>query len=155
MTRAAAIARAESYFDSGAFKAYLARRVAIPTESQNPERKEELASYLSSEIAPALEALGFTCRTLSQQSAKGPFLFAERIEDASLPTVFGYGHGDVIRGLESGWSDGLSPWTLTEKDGRYYGRGVVDNKGQHTINIAAQRSEEHTSELQSRVDISY
>jgi len=54
MTRAAAIARAESYFDSGAFKADLARRVAIPTESQNPERKEELASYLSSEIAPAL-----------------------------------------------------------------------------------------------------
>ena len=35
-------------------------------------------------------------------------------------------------------SAGLSPWTLTEKDGRYYGRGVVDNKGQHTINIAAQ-----------------
>ena len=33
---------------------------------------------------------------------------------------------------------GLSPWTLTERDGRYYGRGVVDNKGQHTINIAAQ-----------------
>ena len=33
---------------------------------------------------------------------------------------------------------GLSPWTLTEQDGRYYGRGVVDNKGQHTINIAAQ-----------------
>ena len=33
---------------------------------------------------------------------------------------------------------GLSPWTVTEKDGRYYGRGVVDNKGQHTINIAAQ-----------------
>ena len=120
MTRAAAIARAESYFDSGAFKADLARRVAIPTESQNPERKDELARYLSTEIAPALEALGFTCRTLSQQSAKGPFLFAERIEDASLPTVFGYGHGDVIRGLDASWHAGLSPWVLTEKDGRYY-----------------------------------
>ena len=52
--------------------------------------------------------------------------------------MFGYGHGDVIRGLDAGWNAGLSPWTLTEKDGRYYGRGVVDNKGQHTINIAAQ-----------------
>ena len=52
--------------------------------------------------------------------------------------MFGYGHGDVIRGLDAGWHAGLSPWTLTEKDGRYYGRGVVDNKGQHTINIAAQ-----------------
>ena len=138
MTRAAAISRAEQYFDSGAFKADLARRVAIPTESQNPERKEDLARYLSSEIAPALEKLGFTCRTLTQAKAKGPFLFAERIEDPALPTVFGYGHGDVIRGLDAGWNAGLSPWTVTEKDGRFYGRGVVDNKGQHTINIAAQ-----------------
>ena len=38
MSRAGAIARAERYFDSGAFKADLARRVAIPSESQNPER---------------------------------------------------------------------------------------------------------------------
>ena len=87
---------------------------------------------------PALEKLGFKCRTLTQARAKGPFLFAERIEDPALPTVLGYGHGDVIRGLDAGWNAGLSPWTLTEKDGRYYGRGVVDNKGQHTINIAAQ-----------------
>jgi acetylornithine deacetylase/succinyl-diaminopimelate desuccinylase-like protein len=52
--------------------------------------------------------------------------------------VLGYGHGDVIRGLDAMLHAGLSPWTLTERDGRYYGRGVVDNKGQHTINIAAQ-----------------
>src|SRR4029079_16839225 len=60
------------------------------------------------------------------------------IEDADYTTVLGYGHGDVIRGLESGWNADLSPWTVNEKDRRYYGRGVVDNKGQHTINIAAQ-----------------
>src|SRR5215471_16290636 len=101
MTRAAAVARAEAYFDSGAFKADLARRVAIPTESQNPERAQDLARYLSTEMVPAFEALGFKCRTLTQPRAKGPFLFAERIEDPALPTVFGYGHGDVIRGLES------------------------------------------------------
>ncbi len=138
MTRATAISRAEAYFDSGAFRDDLARRVAIPTESQNPERREDLARYLSSEMAPALEKLGFTCRTLGHKLAKGPFLYAERIENSEYTTVLGYGHGDVIRGLESGWNAGLSPWTLTEQDGRFYGRGVVDNKGQHTINIAAQ-----------------
>src|ERR1044071_1628846 len=99
MTRAAAIARATDYFDKGTFKTDLARRVAIPTASQNPERKADLARYLDSEMAPALQALGFTCRTLTHEKAKGPFLFAERIEDPALPTVFGYGHGDVIRGL--------------------------------------------------------
>jgi acetylornithine deacetylase/succinyl-diaminopimelate desuccinylase-like protein len=35
---------------------------------------------------------------------------------------------------------GLSPWTLSEVDGRWYGRGVADNKGQHAINLAALRS---------------
>jgi acetylornithine deacetylase/succinyl-diaminopimelate desuccinylase-like protein len=138
MTRADAISRATDYFDSGRFKTDLARRIAIPTESQNAERGPELARYLSSEIAPALDKLGFTCRTLTQDRAKGPFLYAQRLEDPTLPTVFGYGHGDVIRGLESGWKAGLSPWNLVEQDGRYYGRGVVDNKGQHTINMAAQ-----------------
>jgi acetylornithine deacetylase/succinyl-diaminopimelate desuccinylase-like protein len=137
MTRETAIARAEEYFDSGAFKADLARRVAIPTESQNPERTGELAHYLEAEIQPAFMALGFGCHIVTHPQARGPFLVAERIEGDGLPTVLGYGHGDVIRGQEAGWRKDLSPWRLVETDGRYYGRGVVDNKGQHTLNIAA------------------
>src|SRR5262249_50233701 len=118
-------------------KTDLARRVAIATESQNPERAGELTRYIQQEMQPALEALGFRCRVLTHEKARGPFLYAERMEREGLPTVLGYGHGDVIRGLEDGWNAGLSPWTLTQIDDRYYGRGVVDNKGQHTINIAA------------------
>ncbi|WAI81163.1 MULTISPECIES: M20 family metallopeptidase [Achromobacter] len=139
MTREQAIAQAEHCFDSGAFRALLARRLALPTESQNPERAAVLADYLESEIRPAFEALGFTCQTLTHPKALAPFLYAERIEDASLPTVLGYGHGDVIRGLEKEWKEGLSPWALTEAEGRWYGRGIADNKGQHTINMEALR----------------
>ena len=98
-----------------------------------------LADYLESEIRPAFEALGFTCRTLTHPKALAPFLYAERIEDPALPTVLGYGHGDVIRGLEKEWQEGLSPWALTEAEGRWYGRGIADNKGQHTINMEALR----------------
>lgn len=137
MSRAEAIARAEQHFDSGAFRRDLARRVAMPTESQNPERAGVLAAYLETEMRPALEALGFNCRTIEHPAARGPFLVAERIESDGLPTVLGYGHGDVIRGLDRQWSEGLSPWALTEIGDRWYGRGVVDNKGQHAINIAA------------------
>lgn len=140
MTRAQAIAHAQDYFDSGSLKSDLARLVAMPTESQNPERAPVLADYLGKEMVPLLESLGFTCQTLHHPKAKGPFLLAQRIEDPSLPTIFGYGHGDVIRGLDAQWSEGLSPWTLTERDGRWYGRGVVDNKGQHLINIQAMRA---------------
>ncbi|MHC0507419.1 M20 family metallopeptidase [Achromobacter aegrifaciens] len=139
MTRAQAIAQAEQCFDSGAFRALLARRLAQPTESQNPARAPELAAYLEVEIRPAFEALGFTCRTLTHPKALAPFLYAERIEDPALPTVLGYGHGDVIRGLEKEWKEGLSPWALTESEGRWYGRGIADNKGQHSINMEALR----------------
>ncbi len=31
----------------------------------------------------------------------------------------------------------MTPWELDESDGRYCGRGTADNKGQHTINLAA------------------
>ncbi|MDT4832814.1 Succinyl-diaminopimelate desuccinylase [compost metagenome] len=139
MTRAHAISQAEQCFDSGAFRSLLARRLAMPTESQNPDRAAVLAAYLESEIRPAFEALGFKCRTLTHPKALAPFLYAERIEDPALPTVLGYGHGDVIRGLEREWKEGLSPWALTESEGRWYGRGIADNKGQHTINMEALR----------------
>lgn len=140
MSREAAIAKAEAYFESGALKADLARLIAMPTESQNPDRAEVLTAYIEAEMRPLLESLGFTCKTLHHSKAKGPFLFAERIEDPTLPTIFGYGHGDVIRGLDKDWSEGLSPWSLTEVGDRWYGRGVVDNKGQHVINIAGLRA---------------
>ena len=108
--RASAIRRAEQRFDSGAFKAVLARRLALPTESQNPERVSVLADYLRAELQPAFEAMGFRCRELSHPRAAAPFLLAERIEGKQLPTVMGYGHGDVIRGLANEWHAGLSPW---------------------------------------------
>jgi len=138
MSRERAIAHAEKYFDEGGFFADLARRVAIPTESQNPERSADLARYLSDEMTPSLERLGFRCRILPNPLAKyGPFLVAERIEDPALVTVFTYGHGDVIRGQEASWKAGLNPWRLQREGDRLYGRGTADNKGQHSINLAA------------------
>jgi acetylornithine deacetylase/succinyl-diaminopimelate desuccinylase-like protein len=137
MTRSDAIEQAQAQFDSGEFCRTLTRRVAMATESQNPERGAELNSYLEAEMRPAFAAMGFSCQTLTHPQAKAPFLFAQRIEDARLPTVFGYGHGDVIRGLEDEWKEGLSPWRLSQRDGRWYGRGVADNKGQHSVNLQA------------------
>jgi acetylornithine deacetylase/succinyl-diaminopimelate desuccinylase-like protein len=137
MTRQTALAAAARYFDSGALKTDLARRVAFKTESQNPERGAELAAYLETEMRASFEALGFAVELLAHPRAKGPFLLATRLEDPAAPTVFGYGHGDVIRGQDTQWQEGLSPWRLVEADGRWYGRGTADNKGQHTINLGA------------------
>jgi len=138
MSRAEAILESERYFDGGGFFADLARRVAIPTESQNPARRAELLAYLEDEMRPSLERQGFRCTLLANPSDQGgPFLIAERMEDSALPTVLSYGHGDVIRGQEGEWRAGLNPWVLTREGDRLYGRGSADNKGQHTINLGA------------------
>lgn len=140
MTRHQAIEHVQQHFDSGSFQATMARRIAIPTESQSGTRGAELKAYLEEEMRPAFEAMGFTCELMTHPKALAPFLYAERIEGSDLPTVFGYGHGDVIRGLDKEWKEGTSPWKLTEKDGRWYGRGIADNKGQHSVNMEALRA---------------
>ena len=138
-TRAGATARARAYVESGAFEADLARRVAYRTESQLlPGSLPELRRYLEEEMAPAFARLGFTARIYDNPvPGQGPVLLATHIEDAELPTVLGYGHGDVIRGLEDQWTKGKGPWVTARDGDRLYGRGTADNKGQHTINIAA------------------
>lgn len=137
MSRRAAIDRATHYLDSGVFRALLSRLVAIQSESQNAECKEQNADYLD-DLQRMLEELGFECRLLIAADAR--FLYAERIESRELLTVLGYGHGDVVRGQDGCWTGGMSPWVLAEANGRWYGRGTADNKGQHAINITSLRA---------------
>ena len=110
----------------------------MATESQNAARAQMLAEYLYAEMTPAFEALGFVCRKLTDDRSALPLRRTQGGRLAS--TVLGYGHGDVTHGLDDDWDAGLSPWKLTERECRWYGRGVADNKGQHSINIAALRA---------------
>ncbi|WP_072928494.1 M20 family metallopeptidase [Nissabacter archeti] len=138
MTAQQAVTQALAWFDSGAFRHTLARRVAYATESQRQDRDAVLADYLNQEIAPPLAEMGFSLQWLDNpEAANRPFLIAARIEEPALPTLLCYGHGDVVTGDAEGWRDGLTPWVLVEEGDRWYGRGTADNKGQHSINLAA------------------
>jgi acetylornithine deacetylase/succinyl-diaminopimelate desuccinylase-like protein len=137
MSRQSTLERAARHFDQGDLVAEIARLVAVPTESQAAAGAAHLVGYLTDHIRPALEQLGFVCEVLVNPAAAGPLLLADRIEDPDLPSVLIYGHGDVVSGLECAWSDGLSPWQVVEREGRIYGRGIADNKGQHAIHLAA------------------
>jgi len=136
MSRVDAVERARSTIADGSFRERLARFVAIPSASRIASAKPELERFLTSELIPLFETMGFTTRLLHHADAPGPCLLAERIEGADLPTVLQYGHGDVVAGLD-GWSEGLSPFELSERDGRWYGRGTADNKGQLNVNLTA------------------
>jgi acetylornithine deacetylase/succinyl-diaminopimelate desuccinylase-like protein len=138
MSRQQAIDQTLARFDDGRFQQTLARRVAFRTESQDAASGPILRSYLDDEIAPQLEALGFTCRVVDNPiSGKSPFLLAERIEADAAFTMLTYGHGDVVRGYDAQWRAGLKPWDIVVEGNRWYGRGTADNKGQHTINLTA------------------
>ncbi|WP_375230111.1 M20 family metallopeptidase [Roseobacter sp. S98] len=141
MTRDTAINGISAYFDEGRFVDDLRDLVAFETESQDPAQAAELTGYLSEAMIPRLESMGFTCTIHpNPTTGSGPFLVAERIEDADRPTILSYGHGDVIRAQTADWREGLHPFRLVEEGDRLYGRGTADNKGQHLINLAALRA---------------
>lgn len=136
--REAAIARARGSFDDGRFVERLAALVAYRTESQVAERRDELYRYCADGFGPLLRRAGFDTLIYDNPRAEfGPFLLGTRIEDPSLPTMLIYGHGDVVRAMPERWRAGLDPWRLSIEGDRIYGRGVVDNKGQHLLALEA------------------
>lgn len=134
--RDSAIARARDYFDDGRFISALGNLVAAKTESHPPKRRDELVRYVQDILGPMVATLGFDVSVIENpEEAHGPALLATRIEGPDLPTVLIYGHGDVVRAMPESWREGLDPWLVTVDGDRIYGRGVVDNKGQHLLAI--------------------
>src|SRR5215210_4855156 len=144
MTRTDAIARARGYLHSGEFLRELDRRVAFQTESQNPARRDCLRAYLEAELEPAFSELGFSTELIESPTGNNPYLLAQYRESDSAPTVLMYGHGDVVEGMAGEWRNGIDPWRTTTSGNRVYGRGTADNKGQHSINLAALRAVHQT-----------
>jgi acetylornithine deacetylase/succinyl-diaminopimelate desuccinylase-like protein len=141
VARADAVTAAHTYFDDGTFLERLSALVAVPTESNPPDRKVDLVRYCTSVIGPMVEKLGFAISILDNPDERhGPVMLATRIENPKLPTVMLYGHGDVVRAMPERWRADLDPWTLKVEGDKVYGRGVVDNKGQHLLAIDAMRA---------------
>ncbi len=90
----------------------------------------ETADY----IAGVLAGAGLDARVMP--TAGWPMVYAERCDAPGAPTVLIYGHYDVQppEPLEA-WV--TPPFEPTIRDGRIYGRGVGDNKGQHLAQILA------------------
>lgn len=90
----------------------------------------ETAAY----IAGVIDSLGMGARVM--QTAGWPMVYGERLEAPGAPTVLLYGHYDVQppEPLEAWVSPPFEP---TIREGRIYGRGVGDNKGQHLAQILA------------------
>lgn len=107
---------------------FLAHR-SVSTDPAYEQACRETADWLSARF----QEHGFD---VQQHDGYGnPVIIARYTADPSYETCLIYGHYDVQpAAYEDGWAS--DPFTLTEQNGRLYGRGVVDNKGQVMVHIA-------------------
>ena len=105
--------------DVSRLKARLARLVSIDTENP-PGREVEAAAYLASELS----GIGLTVET--KEILPGRANVVARLANGPGPVFAFNSHIDVVPAGE-GWS--RPAFTLTEIDGRLYGRGACDAKG--------------------------
>ncbi|ATB35800.1 hypothetical protein CYFUS_001214 [Cystobacter fuscus] len=115
----------------------------LPPVLPLPGTRETLEALLSFDTSPhggahldcacwlieRLAALGFSCRLHRPIESAPPLIEAHRPARGLAGHVVLYGHYDVAscHPDAQGWS--TPPQVLTEMEGRWFGRGVADNKG--------------------------
>ncbi len=113
------------------FTTELTQLLKIPSVSTDPARKDSMQEAAEFVVA-SLERLGF--RAEVRPTALHPVVFAERMQDPSLPTLLVYGHYDVQppEPLELWETDPFDP---VIRDGQIWARGASDDKGQFYAHI--------------------
>jgi len=118
--------------------AALSEWLRIPSVSADPARHDAVAS--SAEwLARALTSTGFPTVEI-WPTAGLPAVFADwPAADPAAPTVLVYGHHDVQPvDPEELWE--TPPFEPTVRDGRLYGRGAIDDKGQLAFHLLGVRA---------------
>ncbi|MEU5027562.1 dipeptidase [Streptomyces milbemycinicus] len=120
-------------------KAELAELVAfksVADPAQFPKSECEAAARW---VADALRAEGFTDVALLDTPDGTESVYGFLPGPAGAPTVLLYAHYDVQPPLdEAAWIS--PPFELTERDGRWYGRGAADCKGGLIMHLTALRA---------------
>ncbi|MCP9963695.1 dipeptidase [Streptomyces somaliensis] len=110
------------------------RSVADP--AQFPRSECEAAAAW---VADALRAEGFADVSVFDTPDGSQSVYGHLPGPADAPTVLLYAHYDVQPPLDpAGWD--TPPFELTERDGRWYGRGTADCKGGFIMHLLALRA---------------
>jgi len=116
------------------FLAELKELIAIPSISTDPGHKADV-QRCAEWLRAHLEGLGME-QTEVFPTAGHPAVYGEWLNAPGRPTLLLYGHYDVQP------ADPVARWTsppfeATVRDGRVYGRGTADDKGQFFIHLKA------------------
>lgn len=115
------------------YKKAAAQLISLKSVSADPNCNGDIkktAEWLKN----ALQEIGF--KTQLFEGYANPIVFAFYEVDPTFQTALIYGHYDVQpASMEDGWA--TNPFTMVEKDGKLYGRGIMDDKCQLLIHIIA------------------
>jgi len=118
---------------------------SVSTDKNRFSEIEKAVSFLKN----FLLSLGFSVKILEKEKAP-PLILATLIKDEKAKTIGIYGHYDVQpEDPVSEWE--TAPFLLTEKEGKFFGRGVADNKGHIVENLFAIKSLIEEKKLKNNV----
>lgn len=114
------------------YEKLLAQFIAFKSISADPKHNKDSINC-ANWLEEILKEAGFKTKQWISEPAN-PVIYANFTRNKRVKTILIYGHYDVQPASKSdGWLS--DPFTLSKKDNRYYGRGIMDNKGQILIHI--------------------
>jgi len=118
----------------------LAELVALRSVADPRQFPAEECAAAARWVRDRFAALGFAdARLATTEDGSDAVVGTRPCADPGAPTVLLYAHYDVQPPLdEAAWR--TPPFTLTEVDGRWYGRGAADCKGNILMHLAALRA---------------
>jgi len=114
----------------------LGKLVAVQSIAIDGEHQEEI-DQSASVTCDLMREAGLSNVQILKTGQSNPYSYGEWLGAPGKPTVFLYAHHDVqpVKGFEDKWES--PPWTLTERDGRLFGRGAADDKGAIVTQLGA------------------
>ncbi|MFD4658725.1 dipeptidase [Kitasatospora sp. NPDC058444] len=120
-------------------KADLAELVAIPSVADPRQFPPEHCRRAAEWVAAAFAEVGLRDVRLVKTPDGSHAVLGHRPAPPGAPTVLLYSHYDVQPPLDdAAWQS--PPFELTERDGRWYGRGAADCKGNIVMHLTALRA---------------
>ncbi|GJF30939.1 dipeptidase [Kitasatospora sp. NE20-6] len=120
-------------------KADLTELVAIPSVADPRQYPPEACQQAAEWVAAAFTEAGLRDVHLAETPDGSHAVLGHRPPPPGAPTVLLYCHYDVQPPLgDDAWSS--PPFELTERDGRWYGRGTADCKGNIVMHLTALRA---------------
>jgi acetylornithine deacetylase len=117
-------------------KSMLARLIAQPSISSASPKWDHSNEAVIRTLADWLEPMGFDVEILEVPGAPGKFNLIATLGQGPGGLVLS-GHTDTVPFDDQRWQS--DPFTLTERDGRWYGLGTCDMKGFFPLAIEAAR----------------